>query len=77
MAVMTIETTLAQNIRKKREKLGITRKALSERLGGAESQVWHWENCRHMPGAYSLCLLADEFGCTVDELLGRGGEDGE
>ncbi len=68
---LTIEATLAKNIREKREALGITRQELTRRLGVSHGQPYFWETGQNAPGAWSLCLLADEFGCTVDELLGR------
>ena len=73
---MTFENMLARNIREKREALGITRQELTRRLGCSHGQPYFWENAVAAPGAWSLCLLADEFGCTVDELLGRSGKDG-
>lgn len=69
-----IEVAVARNICRKREELGITRKALCARLGINHSQVSNWESGKYLPAAWSLCLLADEFGCTVDELLGRNGK---
>jgi len=30
-----------------------------------------WEQCRNIPNGEGLSNLADFFGCTVDELLGR------
>lgn len=70
---MTLEATVARIIREKREALGMTRQGLAKRLGVSHGQPYFWETGHALPGAWSLCLLADEFGCTVDELLGRSG----
>lgn len=70
-----IEVAVARNIRQKREELGISCKALCVRLGINPGQVRNWESGKYLPGAWSLCLLADEFGCAVDELLGRNGNE--
>ena len=63
---------VAENIRRHRHRLGLSTYALGQMVtsngGGNVSQ---WENCRCLPSAYSLCMLADIFECTVDELLGR------
>lgn len=68
----SIESAVARIIREKREALGMTRQELAKRLGVSHGQPYFWETGRALPGAWSLCLLADEFNCTVDELLGRG-----
>ena len=64
---------VAANIRKRREAMGMSMRELSRRMGSANSSrcVGAWESGRSLPGAYSLCALADVFGCTVDEILGR------
>lgn len=74
--VLALEGMVARIIREKREALGLTQLELCKRLGIGTGQVYGWESGQHLPGAWSLCLLADEFGCTVDELLGRG-DDGK
>ena len=70
-----IEVTVARIIRTKRAESGLSCKELAERIDcyGAQ-QIYNWENAKYAPGAHSLCLLADVFGCTVDELLGRDGK---
>ena len=70
------DVKLARKIRTKRAESGLTARALALRMGVNPGQVYSWENCRYSPAAFNLCLLADEFGCTVDELLGRGDDDG-
>lgn len=72
--VLTLEGMVARVIREKREALGLSQLELCKRLGIGSGQVCSWESGQHLPGAWSLCLLADEFSCTVDELLGRNGK---
>lgn len=67
----TIEAALAKNIRKKRKARKLTQIDLSVLIDCARSNVVNWEKGRNMPSAWYLCLLADEFECSVDELLGR------
>lgn len=60
------------NIKARRLEMGLTQMQLVERIGRENSGVVSgWETGEHLPGAYSLCELADVFGCTVDEILGR------
>ena len=50
-----------------------TQAELAERLGVERSTVAKWESGASQPQAAHLIALAEAFGCTVDELLGRGG----
>lgn len=70
---MCLNDIVAENIRARREALGLTKRGLAAQLGAANSSrcVGAWERGVCLPSAYSLCALADLFGCTVDELLGR------
>ena len=63
---------LAENIRTNRIRLGLTQFALGKIVtNGGSGSVGLWEAEKCVPNAYSLCVLADLFECTVDELLGR------
>ena len=70
---MYLQDIVAKNIRERREAMGLTKRGLCDRMGQPNSSrcVNAWESGRLLPGAHSLCALADVFGCTVDELLGR------
>ena len=70
---MFLQDIVAENIRSRREAMGMSMRELSRRMGAANSSrcVSSWEAGVALPGAHSLCALADVFGCTVDELLGR------
>lgn len=49
-----------------------TQEELARRLGVERSAVAKWESGKSQPQAARLVALAEIFGCTVDEILGRG-----
>ena len=49
-----------------------TQEELARRLGVERSAVAKWESGKSQPQAARLIALAEIFGCTVDEILGRG-----
>lgn len=60
-----------------RERAGLTKTQLAERLGVDLSTVCKWESGINTPTTKGLLNLADLFGCTLDELCGRNAPDGE
>lgn len=54
-----------------RKEKGLTQKDLAEKLGLNFKNIGSWEQGRAQPCIEDICLLADFFGCTTDELLGR------
>ena len=58
-------------IRKIRESRGLRQYELADRMGVKQASVSAWESGAAMPSAANLLKLADIFGCTVDEILGR------
>ncbi|MBQ3046967.1 MAG: helix-turn-helix transcriptional regulator [Clostridia bacterium] len=44
---------------------------LSKKIGVAQSAISAWLSGKKEPSITSLWLLADFFGCSVDELIGR------
>lgn len=63
------------NIKKAREKAGITQQELAKQLGIGQSTVAMWETQRALPRADKLPALAKLLGCTVDELLRKEEEE--
>lgn len=59
------------NIQVLRENAGLSKVEVARRLGLDKSAVSHWENGTAIPRADKLPLLADMFGCSIDELYGR------
>lgn len=63
--------TLGKQIAQNRKRLGLTQDALAEKLGVTAQAVSKWENDQSCPDITTLPKLADLFGVSVDELLGR------
>ena len=57
-----------------RKKLNITQKEIASQLGVSFQTYSSWETERTEPSAEMLKKLADFFGVTVDELLGRSSD---
>lgn len=66
-----MESTLGKRITANRKRLGLTQDQLSEKLGITAQAVSKWENDLSCPDISILPKLADIFGITTDELLGR------
>ena len=63
------------NIKKAREKAGLTQQDLANELGVGQSTVAMWETQNSLPRTDKLPMLAKILGCTIDELLKK--EEGE
>ena len=61
-------------VRELREAKGIQQKELAIDLGVSQPTVSDWESGRKVPSAKSTAKLADNFGVSVDYLLGRENE---
>ena len=66
-----MEQTLGKRIAQHRKRLGLTQDALAEKLGITAQAVSKWENDQSCPDIAMLPRLAEIFGITTDELLGR------
>lgn len=66
-----MENTLGKRIAAQRKRLGLTQEQLAEKLGITAQAVSKWENDLSCPDISVLPLLADIFGISTDELLGR------
>lgn len=51
---------------------GLSQTEAARRLGVDQSTVSYWETGKKMPRASKLAKMADLYGCTVDDLFGRG-----
>jgi transcriptional regulator with XRE-family HTH domain len=59
-------------LKERRENAGITQATLAEQLDIDQTTVSRWENgC--VPLKKHQRKLADFYGCTIDELLSKGG----
>lgn len=72
-----MEQTIGKRIAACRRSLGLTQDQLAEKLGVTAQAVSKWENDQSCPDISMLPRLAEIFGVTTDELLGResGRED--
>ena len=64
---------IGRNILELRKQKHITQEDLAAELGVTAAAVSKWENNYTLPDILMLCALADYFGVTTDELLGRNG----
>lgn len=60
---------LSANIHKYRKLSGLTQDALAAKLGVTFQAVSKWENSKSLPDVLLLPLLADAFGCSIDNLF--------
>lgn len=63
---------LGKNICELRKSKGVTQEELAAELGVTAAAVSKWEKGYTLPDVLMVCALADYFGVTTDELLGRG-----
>ena len=63
--------SLRENILRLREKKGYSQKELAERIGVNPSLIGAFEAGLKVPSLLGANALANEFGCTLDELAGR------
>jgi transcriptional regulator with XRE-family HTH domain len=65
-----ITLSIARQITKHRNRLGLSKKELAAIVEVAPSAVSGWENGDYAPGASTLVKLSELFGITIDELYG-------
>lgn len=65
---------VGNQIRERRQALGLSQEELAQRLYVSRVTVSHWETSRTLPDVQSMLLLANLFGTTIDELV-RGDVD--
>ena len=61
----------AESIRAYRLKCRMSQQALADELGVSAVAVSKWERGQTQPGIQALTRMADIFGVTVDDLVGR------
>lgn len=66
-----VNIVLATNILKYRKKNGLSQDELAQRLGVTFQAVSKWENAKAAPDIAFLPIMADIFGCYIDELFSR------
>ena len=66
-----VNIILAANILKYRKKSGLSQDELAQKLGITFQAVSKWENAKAAPDITFLPIMADIFGCDIDELFSR------
>ena len=66
-----VNIVLAANILKYRRKSGLSQDELAQKLGVTFQAVSKWENAKAAPDITFLPIMADIFGCYIDELFSR------
>lgn len=66
-----INIILSANIQQYRKNAKLTQEDLAEKLGVSFQAVSECENAKCAPETMLLPLIADLFGCYIDELFGR------
>lgn len=64
------------NIYRMRKRAGVLQHELAAQIGVTQSTVSQWESGRTAPRVKNIVEIAAALGCTVDELLRDGGEEG-
>jgi transcriptional regulator with XRE-family HTH domain len=65
-----VQSSVGANIRRLRERAGLTQVALADRLDVTQPSVWKWEHDRSgLPEAATLFKLAKALDCTVEDIL--------
>lgn len=67
--MQNINTVFAENLRAKRRELGLTQRALAEKIGYSEKAVSKWESGNALPPSSVLVALADALRCSIDEMM--------
>lgn len=64
-------TIIGTRLKHFREDSGLTQPELAEKLGINQSNIVRFENGTKVPTLPLAIQLADVFGCTLDNLVGR------
>lgn len=65
---------IGNQIKERRQRLGLSQEELAERLYVSRATVSNWETSKTLPDVQSMLLLANLFGTTIDVLV-RGDVD--
>ncbi len=64
---------LGENIKRARERAGITQVVLAEKLNVNQMAISRWENNNRTPSAVTFGEICRAIGASADELLELGG----
>ena len=66
---------IGEMILKKRQEAGMTQEQLAAQVPCSRTSIAQYEIGLKTPSVSIVARLADVFGCTVDELIGRGNDE--
>lgn len=61
--------SIGENIRLKREELGLSQRKLAEAIESGENTLVGWEKDKNAPPGDKVAAMAKVFGCSTDEIL--------
>lgn len=61
----------AEAIKSQREASGLSQSALAKEVGISQQKISYYESGKHSPTIEDCIKLADYYGITLDELVGR------
>jgi transcriptional regulator with XRE-family HTH domain len=67
--VAGLPMSIGENIRLKREELGLSQRKLAEAIESGENTLVGWEKDKNAPPGDKVAALAKVFGCSTDEIL--------
>ena len=65
------KTPFAVNLKNLRKENHVSQKDLADKISVSVKSVSHWETGYTEPSLTQLCMIADIFEISTDELLGR------
>ena len=70
---MEEKTTInyGEAIKEQREKLGLTQSMVANRINTSHQNISRWESGKVLPSIDFCVKLADLYGVSLDELIGR------
>lgn len=68
---MTEQYKIGSRIRKFRIESGLKQKEMADKIGVDRTSLSSYENNKRVPDIFILCRIADVFGISLDNLIGR------
>ncbi|MBD5131144.1 MAG: helix-turn-helix transcriptional regulator [Clostridiales bacterium] len=62
---------IGEELKYHRQKANLSQRELAKLIGISQQNISRWENNEVEPSISSLIVLADYYGITLDELIGR------
>lgn len=70
-----LSIAIGERIKRLREAKGVRPYHVALAIKAPNPTVYQWEKGEASPSAYYLIKIADYYGCTVDEILGRANNE--